>query len=272
MHLNALIKFFRAQVFYSARTVATWAGVVVVLIATLASQVLAQIQVVPFKNYINDYAGIVPDDIEQKLNILLNGLQKKTEAQIAVVVVPSTEGVPVADYAVEFGQKWGVGSKEKENGLVFLVAVEDRKMFIATGYGGEAVLPDGKVGRIRDQVIIPLFRKGEMANGIVNGTLTLAREIAQAEGLSLKDLASGQTLARRSTRSRRGVGGFPLLLFLILPLLLRGRFFGFLPFFLLGSGMRGGSFGGGFGGGGFGGGFGGGLGGGFGGGGAGGSW
>ena len=196
----------------------------------------------------------------------------RTEAQIAVVVIPSTEGVPVADYAVEFGQKWGVGKKEKDYGVVFLVAVKDRKMFIATGYGVEGILPDGKVGRIRDQNITPFFRKGEMAKGIINGTLALAQEIAQAQGLSLKDLASGQSFARRSTRSRRGVGGFPLLLFLILPLLLRGRFFGFLPFFLLGSGMRGGSFGGGFGSGGFGGGFGGGLGGGFGGGGAGGSW
>ncbi|MCH8055559.1 MAG: TPM domain-containing protein [Deltaproteobacteria bacterium] len=265
-------KFFRVQFFRSVQTTTLLAGAGVLLTATLATQGFAQIEVVPFKNYINDYAGVVPDGTEQQLNALLKDLQQKTEAQIAVVVIPSTEGVPVADYAVEFGQKWGVGKKEKDYGVVFLVAVQDRKMFIATGYGVEGILPDGKVGRIRDQNITPFFRKGEMAKGIINGTLALAQEIAQAQGLSLKDLASGQSFARRSTRSRRGVGGFPLLLFLILPLLLRGRFFGFLPFFLLGSGMRGGSFGGGFGSGGFGGGFGGGLGGGFGGGGAGGSW
>ncbi len=267
-------RFFRVRFFRSVQTttILALASVVVSLMVVLATQAFAQIEVVPFKNYISDYSGIVPDSTEQQLNALLKDLQQKTEAQIAVVVIPSTEGVPVADYAVEFGQKWGVGKKEKDYGVVFLVAVKDRKMFIATGYGVEGILPDGKVGRIRDQNITPFFRKGEMAKGIVNGTLALAQEIAQAQGLSLKDLASGQSFARRSTRSRRGVGGFPLLLFLILPLLLRGRFFGFLPFFLLGSGMRGGSFGGGFGSGGFGGGFGGGLGGGFGGGGAGGSW
>ncbi|MFQ5684163.1 MAG: TPM domain-containing protein [Candidatus Binatia bacterium] len=248
-------------------------GVTVLLIWVMSVAAYAQINVVPLKNYINDYAGIVPDSAEQKLNLLLKGLQQKTGAQIAVVVIPSTEGIPPGDYAVEFGQKWGVGKSGKDNGVVFLVAVQDRKMFIATGYGVEPILPDGKVGRIRDQFIIPFFRKGEMGNGIVNGTLAIAQEVAQAEGLSLKDLGVSQTPSRRSQRRSRGfAGGLPLLLFLFLPLLLRGRFFGFLPFFLLGSGMRGGSFGGGFGGGGFGGGFGGGLGGGFGGGGAGGSW
>ena len=265
-------KFFGVQFFCSAQRTTILAGAVLLLTAAAATRAFAQTEVVPLRNYVNDYAGVVPDSTEQQLNALLKDLQQKTGAQIAVVVIPSTEGVPPADYAVEFGQKWGVGKKEKDNGVVFLVAVKDRKLFIATGYGVEGILPDGKVGRIRDQNITPFFRKGEMAKGIVNGTLAIAQEIAQAQGLSLKDLTSGQTFARRPTRSRRGVGGFPLLLFLILPLLLRGRFFGFLPFFLLGSGMRGGSFGGGFGGGGFGGGFGGGLGGGFGGGGAGGSW
>ncbi len=263
-----MIKFFRAQFFGSTRAAARLAGAVVLLTASLASQVFAQIEVVPFKNYINDYVGVVPDNTEQQLNSLLKELERKTGAQIAVVVIPSTEGVAPADYAVEFGQKWGVGKKEKDNGIIFLVAVEDRKMFIATGYGVEGILPDGKVGRIRDQDITPFFRKGEMATGIVNGTLRLAQEIAQAQGLSLKDLAPGQSLAPKPTRSRgRSRRGFPLLLFLFLPLLFRGRI-GFLPFLFMGYGMRGGSFGGGFGGGGFGGG----LGGGFGGGGAGGSW
>ncbi|MFQ5903253.1 MAG: TPM domain-containing protein [Candidatus Binatia bacterium] len=266
----------RPQLFGSIQAAAGLAGTVMLLTAAFATHALAQIQVVPFKNYISDYAGIIPDSTERKLNPLLKELEQKTGAQIAVVIIPSTEGVPAADYAVEFGQKWGVGKKEKDNGVVFLVAVQDRKMFIATGYGVEAILPDGKVGRIRDQYILPFFKKGEMAKGIVNGTLTLAQEIAQAEGLSLKDLAAGQSLAPRPVRSRRGSGrGFPLLLVRLLPFLMRGRF-GVLPFFLMGYGMRGGSFGGGFAGGGFGGslggGFGGGLGGGFGGGGAGGGW
>lgn len=241
------------------------------LVATSAP---AQIDVVPFKNYVSDYAGAVPDQIENQINALLKNLQARTGAQIAVVVIDSTEGIPHADYAVEFGHKWGVGGKEKDNGVVFLTAVKDREMYIATGYGVEGILPDGKVGRIRDEEIIPAFKQGNLPAGIVNGTLRLAQEIAEAEGLSLESLAPSGSLQARQPKRRRGLGfgGLPFLLFFLLPLLLgRGRF-GFLPFFLMGSGMRGGGFGGGFGGGGFGGGFGGGLGGGFGGGGAGGRW
>jgi len=244
------------------------------LIGLLFAAVAAQIDVVPFRNYVNDVAGVVPNDTERSLNALLKQLEAKTGAQIAVVVIDSTQGTPPADYAVEFGQRWGVGKKEKDNGVVFLVAVEDRNLFIATGYGVEPALPDGKVGRIRDEVILPYFRKGDMGGGVVNGTLVLAREIARAEGLSLDELAPGVAAPQRA-RGRRGFslfGGLPLLLLFFL-FMGRGRFFGLFPLFFLGGyGMRGGGFGGGFGGRGYGGGFGGGLGGGFGGGGAGGSW
>jgi uncharacterized protein len=246
----------------------------ILLLATLTLTALAQTKVVPFKNYVSDYAGVIPDKVEGQLNTLLKQLEKKTGSQIAVVVINSTEGVPAADYAVDFGQQHGVGKKEEDTGVVFLVAVQDRKLFIATGYGVEPILPDGKVGRIRDQFITPHFRKGDMANGIVNGTLRLAQEIATAKGVSLEALASAPSGTRPVRRRSRGFS--PLLFLLLLPLLFGRMRFGFLPFFLMGYGMRGGSFGGGFGGGGFGGGlgggFGGGMGGGFGGGGAGGSW
>jgi uncharacterized protein len=245
---------------------AAWSAVVLGLVLAFPHAVQTQIKVVPFKNYINDYAGLLPNKVSRQLNGLLKQLEKKTGTQIAVVIVKSTDGVPASDYAVEFGHKWGVGKKGKDNGVVFLVAVQDRKMFIATGYGVEAILPDGKVGRIRETAILPHFRKGDMASGIYNGTLHLTHEIAKAAGVSLEGLASAPSRARPPGRP---FGGFnPFMFFILLPLLFgRGRL-GFLPFFLMGYGMRGGSFGGGFGGGGFGGG----LGGGFGGGGSGGSW
>ena len=255
------------------RVAAMAAAMCILLLATLPLTALTQTKVVPFKNYVNDYVGIIPDRVDSQLNSLLKQLERKTGAQIAVVIINSTEGVPAADYAVEFGQKRGVGKKKEDNGVVFLVAIQDRKMFIATGYGVESILPDGKVGRIRDQFITPHFRKGDMATGIVNGTLRLAQEIAGAKGISLDTPSSVPQRARPLRRRSRGFS--PLLFFLLLPLLFGRRRFGFLPFLLMGYGMRGGSFGGGFGGGGFGGGLGGGvgggMGGGFGGGGAGGS-
>ncbi|MBI2889653.1 MAG: TPM domain-containing protein, partial [Nitrospirae bacterium] len=217
--------------------------------------------VVPFRNYITDEAQVVPDPLEQELNALLRRLQERTGAQIAVVTVKTTGGIPAADYAVEFGHRWGVGSKEKDNGVVFLTAVDDREMFIATGYGVEGILPDGKVGRIRDEEVIPSFRNGDVAGGIAGGTLALAREIAAAEGIALEELGAASPRAqsgRRRPPQLPIMGILPfLLLFVVLPLLFRRRRrFGFFPPLLLGGGMRGPWFGGGFSGGGFGGGFG----------------
>jgi len=101
-------KFFAVQFFCSAQRTTILAGAVLLLTAAVATRAFAQTEVVPLRNYVNDYAGVVPDSTEQQLNALLKDLQQKTGAQIAVVVIPSTEGVPAADYAVEFGQKWGV--------------------------------------------------------------------------------------------------------------------------------------------------------------------
>jgi len=147
----------------------------------------AREKIVAFKNYVNDYVGIVSDKTEHDLNALLKNLERETGAQIAVVVIGSTGGISAKDYAVQFGNRWGVGEKEKNNGVVFLVAVEDGKMFIATGTGLEkSILPNEKVAGIRDRDILPHFRKGDIAGGIVNGTRRLAQEISEAEGVRLK--------------------------------------------------------------------------------------
>ncbi len=229
---------------------------IILFLALLPLAALAQINVVPFKGYVNDYTGTLPQNVQTELNGILKQLETKTGAQIAVVVINSTEGVPPSDYAVEFGQKWGVGKKDKDNGVVFLVAVKDRKMFIATGYGVEPILPDGKVGRIRDNLVLPHFRKGDMGKGIINGTLSIVQEIAKAEGIPIESLTSRQISRRPQTRSRGSslLRGLPLLLLFFL-FFGRGRFGLFPLLFLGGFDMRGGSFGGGFGGRGFGGGF-----------------
>jgi len=79
-----------------------------------------------------------------------------------------------------------VGNQEKDNGVVFLVAVKDRKMFIATGPGlVESILPNDKVASIRDRDVLPHFRKGDIVGGVVNGTRRLVQEISEAEGTQL---------------------------------------------------------------------------------------
>jgi len=209
---------------------------------------------------------------------LIGELKQKTGAEIAVVVVSSTAPLEAFDYAMKVAEAWKPGAAGKDNGVVFLVAVKDRKMFIQTGYGVEGPLPDGRVGEIRDRLVRPAFRNQDYAGGIRAATREMADLIARDAGVSLSGAA-------RSTRPAPQVPKIPwqvwvLLLVIVLVFMVRAQ--QAVPGFggrrsrrrgwddVLGGGIGGGSFGGGFGGGGGGfGGFGGGS---LGGGGAGGDW
>lgn len=224
------------------------------------------------QGYVSDYVGVVDAATRRDLDALIGELKAKTGAEIAVVVVDSTEPLTAFDYAMKIAEAWKPGGRGKDNGVVFLAAVKDRDMFILTGYGVEGVLPDGKVGEIRDRLVVPAFRRGDYAGGIRAGTEAIAQIIASGAGVRLTAAPQAPQRAQPS----RLASLLPILLILIF-LLLASRF-PMAPFIfggLGGSGMRRGGFGGGFGGGGFGGGgggFGGFGGGGFGGGGAGGKW
>ncbi|MGB9833330.1 MAG: TPM domain-containing protein, partial [Caldisericum exile] len=85
----------------------------------------------------------------------------------------------VEEYAVQLFRKWGIGQKDKDNGVLLLVAIKDRVMRIEVGYGLEGAIPDGKAGRIRDEYIIPYFKQEDYSKGIYYGYLALAREIAK---------------------------------------------------------------------------------------------
>ena len=219
--------------------------------------------------------GVLDPATRRDLDALIEELKAKTGAEIAVVVVESTAPLTAFDYAMKIAEAWKPGARGKDNGVVFLVAVKDRDMFILTGYGVEGVLPDGKVGEIRDRLVVPAFRRGDYAGGIRAGTQAIAEIIATGAGVRLEGV-----------RSRPAARPQPTLLSSLLPLLVIIIFlilasrFPVGPTMFGGSGMRrrgfgggfGDGFGGGFGGGGGGGGFGGFGGGGFGGGGAGGKW
>ncbi len=235
------------------------------------------------RGYVSDYVGVLPAAVAQRLDNLIAELKAKTGAEIAVVVVNSTEPSSAFDYAMKIAEAWKPGAAGKDNGVVFLVAVQDRRMFILTGYGVEGVLPDGRVGEVRDRVIRPAFRRDDYAAGIEAGTTELAAIIAAGEGVQLSG-GPPKTQPHGSPRISPATL-FVLALVLVIVLFLlaqaarqavpgprvyrRGRYPG--GFGAGTGGGLGGGFGGGFGGSG-GGGFGGFGGGGFGGGGAGGDW
>lgn len=107
--------------------------------------------------------------LEQKL-VTFND---STSTQIAVVIMQSTGFYDISEYAVQLYNKWGIGQKDKNNGVLILIAKEDRKVFICTGYGIEGVLPDALCKRVVDKDIVPNFKTGSYYDGIEAGTNTI---------------------------------------------------------------------------------------------------
>jgi len=230
------------------------------------------------QTYVVDLAGIVNDTVKHRLNGYLQELEQKTTAQMVVLTIPDLGGDSIEDLSITIANdKWKLGQKGKDNGVLFLVAFKDKKYRIEVGYGLEGVLPDSLVGSLGRKLLVPYFRKGDYSDGIYATTLAVANIIAKHYGVKIEGMPvveySRQPASRGNSPSLFS-SIIAVLFFIILGILFVRNPRAFLLFLLFSSmGGRGGSWGGGggFGGGGFGS-FGGGGGGGFGGGGASGGW
>jgi uncharacterized protein len=218
----------------------------------------------PLEGRVNDRAKVLSAPMRRQLEAQLDGYERSTGHQLAVLTVPSLEGEPIEDYTIRVVESWQLGKKGKDDGVLLFVAVDDRKIRIEVGYGLEGDLPDALVGRIIREVMVPAFRQGDLGFGISRAVSA----ISSATG------GQGESLPPpRRTRSHDGGGLSPYLLLLLVAVLFLGGGRG-MGGFIVGSALGGLGRGGGFGGGGSrqsGGGFRGG-GGGFGGGGASGGW
>lgn len=238
-------------------------------------------QIRPSDGFVLDLGNVLTEGEERALERKLLAFNDTTSTQIAILTDRSLEGEDIFDYSLKVAREWGVGQEKKNNGILIYLAVQDRQIFIQTGYGAEGFLPDILASRIIEQVIKPAFRQGQYYTGLDQGTEIIIKS------------ANGEYVNDTSQRDE-----FPippeLIMFLIILIILvvfrsnnddddegyyrGGRYDGYgrrrsrrgggMIFFPTGG--FGGGGGGGFGGGG--GGFGGFGGGGFGGGGAGGSW
>ena len=245
------------------------------IIYTLTILVLscfAQAQEFPAKSnrLVNDYASLLSSEEVSSLEQKLVAYNDSTSTQISIVIIKSLEGYEVSDYAVRLASAWGIGQSDKNNGAIILVAVDDRKMSIQTGYGLEGVLPDAICKRIIERELKPSFKAGNFYEGFDLATTAMFK------------FASGEYKADHYKRGKKLPIGALLIAFIVVIFIVsrasrkyqtidgkgvRGGG-GFFPPFIGGGGFGGGGFGGGSSGGGFGG-FGGGS---FGGGGASGGW
>jgi len=222
-----------------------------VLIFAVSKQVFAQNFPDKPAKLVSDFAKIFSAQENDLLEEKLLKYNNETSTQIAVVTITSLDGYPIDDYTIKLANKWQIGQKGKNNGLLILIAAKDHKVFIASGYGMEGVLNDGKIGTIIRTQMIPQFKSGNYYAGTNDGIDAM---ISAAVGEYVND-----------EKQQNNVSPIPaiLIILFIIILLFKSRTarYAALGSILYGN-NRGGS-GGGFGG--FGGG-------GFGGGGAGGSW
>lgn len=153
-----------------------------VLQISLASMAFAAPNIPPAPTtsiYVQDYANVLSPQTENYINTLGADLDKKTTAQITVVTIPSLDGASLDDYALDLFRTWGIGDKTKNNGVLILIAVNDRKSRIEVGYGLEGALNDGLTGSIQDQYMIPYFKNNNYDQGVINSYTVLNQYAAK---------------------------------------------------------------------------------------------
>lgn len=129
------------------------------------------------RSFVADNANVLSDATERKLDDLINGVKSRTGAEIVVVTVSNLGGLSVEDFANELFNRWKIGGKAKDDGVLVLAAISDRKIWIEVGYGAEAELTDGQAGQIYRSIITPRFRAGDFNGGLYNGTLAVAQKL-----------------------------------------------------------------------------------------------
>jgi uncharacterized protein len=142
--------------------------------------------------YFNDYAGVVSKEAASRFNEQLAQFERDTSDQVVVAVFPKMQSdSDIADYTQRVAQAWGVGQKERRNGVVLFVFIEDRKMFIQVGYGLEGALPDATAFDITERHMKPLFRAGNYEAGLATGIDLICKAIRGEYKGSGKTAAGG---------------------------------------------------------------------------------
>jgi uncharacterized protein len=192
------------------------------------------------QGYVNDFAGVMNTESRQKITALSEELDQKADAQLAVVTIHTLEGDTAQDFANRLFEKWGVGPKGKDRGVMVLLAVDDRQYWTEVGYGLEPILPDGKVGGFGREML-PFLRQREYGAAVLEISSQIASTIAQDRGVRLSQ-ASPTVAPPLESPSFFGIPP-PLLTLLVLFLIFGGiRLFalGGLSRYRRGSGYRGG--------------------------------
>jgi len=135
----------------------------------LAGVVLGETALPRPSGYVNDFAGVLPDASRQKLTANIAALKSRSGIEMAVVTVSSLGDASIEEYANRLFNQWGIGQKGKDNGVLVLVAPNDRQMRIEVGYDLEGIVPDGLAGQLIREDFTPSFKAGDYPRGIEQG-------------------------------------------------------------------------------------------------------
>src|SRR5574341_74040 len=153
-----------------------------ILLMVAAQLAAAQVPVPPLKARVTDLTGTLTADQRGVLEQKLAALEARKGSQVAVLLVPTTQPETVEHYAVRVFEQWNLGRKGVDDGVLLLVAKNDRRLRIEVGYGLEGAIPDAVARRVIDEDIVPLFKQGNFYGGISAGT---DRVIKLIEGESM---------------------------------------------------------------------------------------
>jgi uncharacterized protein len=191
----------------------------------------AQLATIPQpQGYVNDFAGLLDPSDRQTIQRYAAELEKKTTAQIAVVTVQSTQPETIQRYSVRLFDQWKIGQQGKDNGVLLLVAVSDRKAWITTGYGLEGAIPDLVANRIVTQTMIPLFKQDQYSRGITKGAVAIISLIAKENQTTI---TGQETRVYQQVRKKKSL--WEVLFMIIFFLLIFSSRTGLLGYFFLGA-------------------------------------
>jgi uncharacterized protein len=174
------------------------------------------------RDYVVDLAGVIPEEVQARLNAYLKELEQKTTAQVLVLTVQSLDGQSIEEFAFKTKEQWKLGQKGKDNGVLIVVAVKDRKYRLEIGYGLESVLPDSLVGSIGREYLVPYFRKGDYGAGVYAATLAVANTIASDQGVQISGMP-GMAAQPRTVPGDKPLGAFQTIMvvaFIVIALIL----------------------------------------------------
>lgn len=162
----------------------------------------------PLTGRIVDQADLLSPQQEAELNGRLEALEQASSRQLVIATVPDLQGYPIEDFGYQLGRHWGIGQSEANNGIILLVAPTERRVRIEVGYGLEPIMTDALSSVIIQEQILPRFREGDFAGGIVAGANAIIAQLqAPPEAAERRALEAAQSRPSGGSNDDLVLGG-----------------------------------------------------------------